>query len=147
MKKGILLTIVIVLAVIIVVLAGVLLLPKSNQPSNNNQPPVLGIQVISPKANEEISSPLKITGTTNGDGWNGFEGQVGTVRLLDSQGNQLALGILTATTDWMKPPVTFETTLNFNASSDGLGTLVFKNENASGEPSRDKTFTLQVKIK
>ncbi len=143
MRKDILL--IIILTVIIIILAGVLLLPKNNK--QNPPPNVTGIQVALPKANEEIFSPLKITGITNGDGWNGFEGQVGTVRLFDSTGNQLSLGILTATTDWMNPPVNFETTLEFNVLADGDGTLVFKNENASGLPDKDKQLVFPVKIK
>src|SRR3989344_4986988 len=112
---------------------------------NNNQPP-LGIQIDSPKENETVSSPLKITGLVNGNGWTAFEGQVGIVKLFDSAGKELALGIFTATEDWMKLPVNFETTLFFDYPGDGTGKLVFYNENASGEPERDKTFTLPVTL-
>jgi len=144
MKKE--LIIVIILAVIIVALLGILIWPK--KVDNNQQPPaVSGIQVVSPKANEEISSPLKITGSVNGDGWAGFEGQVGTVKLLDGVGKELATGILTATTEWTTLPTNFETTLNFISESAQSGTLVFHNENASGLPEKDKTFSLPVKIK
>ncbi|OGZ78587.1 MAG: hypothetical protein A2358_01785 [Candidatus Staskawiczbacteria bacterium RIFOXYB1_FULL_37_44] len=53
MKKQIWL--VIILAIIIVILTGVLLWPK---PKNNNSKPVISdIQITSPKAGEEISSP------------------------------------------------------------------------------------------
>jgi len=132
-----------ILVIIIVALVGIFILWPTKNPVNA---PVAqeGIQITSPKANEEISSPLKITGVTSG--WNGFEGQVGTVKLLDYNGNQLASGILTATTDWMVPPTSFETTLNFTAANSGPGTLVFNNENPSGLPEYDKTFTLPVKI-
>ena len=107
-------------------------------------PEISGIEIFGPKEHDVVSSPLKITGRVNGNGWTGFEGQVGTVRLLDSNGNQLALGILTATTDWMALPTNFETDLYFDYPGDGQGQLVFYNENASGEPQRDKTFTLPV---
>ncbi len=143
MKKSIL--IVISLAVIIIALGAVLAFLPSKQPENN-QPEVKGIKIDSLSENQKISSPLKITGTTNGDGWNGFEGQVGTVKLLDYKGNQLALGILTATTDWMNPPVKFETVLNFSSDIEQPGTLVFMNENASGMPEKNKTYTLPVTI-
>jgi len=139
--------IVIILAIIIVILAGVLIfLPKK---ANNAQKPVVveGIQVTSTKENETISSPLKITGTTNNGGWNGFEGQVGTVKLLDSKGKQLGnTAILVAKTDWMKPPVSFETNLTFNSGEVQNGTLVFSNENPSGLPEKDKQFAVPVKI-
>ena len=143
MKKEIL--IVIILAIIIVVLAGVLLWPKTNKP--NPQPIIESISVTSPKANEEVSSPLKITGVVNGNGWAGFEGQVGTVKLLDASGKELATGVLTATTEWTTLPTNFETTLSFQSPTAQSGTLVFKNENPSGDPSRDKTFTLPIKVK
>lgn len=105
-----------------------------------------GIQVFSPKENEMISSPLKIIGMVKGDGWTGFEGQVGTVKLFDSSGKELAIGILTAQGEWMQPIIDFETNLFFDYPGDGFGNLIFYNENASGEPERDKTFILPVKL-
>jgi len=144
MKKEIWL--IIILGIVIIILAGVSLWPTAN-PANNNQPVVLDIQITSPKANEEISSSLKITGVVNGNGWTGFEGQVGTVKLLNVNGQELATGILAATTEWTTLPTNFETTLNFATNNAGPATLVFKNENPSGDPSRDKTFSLSVKIK
>ncbi len=105
-----------------------------------------GIAVSLPKPNETVSSPLKITGLVNGNGWTGFEGQVGMVKLFDSAGKQLALGILTTTTEWTSLPTSFQTTLNFSTNATA-GKLVFHNENASGDPSRDKTFMVLVKFK
>ena len=71
---------VIILAIIIVVLVGLLLWPVKFKPTS--QPLTkTGLVIISPKANEEVFSPLKISGYVNGDGWSGFEGQVGTVIL------------------------------------------------------------------
>lgn len=116
---------------------------NTNIPIINNN---LGIQIFSPKEHEVVSSPLKIAGAVNGNGWTGFEGQVGTVRLLDNSGKELALGILTATTNWMQLPTNFETTLFFDYPGDGSGQLVFYNENASGEPKRDKTYVVPVTL-
>ncbi len=147
MKKYLL--VVIILAVVIVVLGGILLLPKNspqNNSQNSNQQEAKGLQVKAPKLHEEISSPLKITGTTNGEGWNGFEGQVGTVKLLDNAGRQIGLAILQATTDWTKPPVSFEANLNFTFDKDQSGILVFSNENPSGLPENSKEFSLPVQI-
>lgn len=151
MKK--IIWLVIILAIIILILAGVLLFwpsktGQNNQQQNQNQQDTQqGIKIILPKENEEVSSPLKITGLVNGNGWSGFEGQVGTVKLVDGKGNELASGILMATSIWTRLPTYFETTLNFTAVNSGLATLIFKNENASGDPSRDKTFSLPVMIK
>jgi hypothetical protein len=107
----------------------------------------IGIHVDSPKPQEGITSPLKISGSINGAGWSGFEGQVGTVTLVDSNNKTLAQTFLPATTDWMKLPTSFEATLNFVAPKSGSGMLIFKNENASGDPVRDKTFKLPVNFK
>ena len=135
-----------VLSIIIVILIGILIFVPAKQ-SKNIQPVVAqDIQITSPKANEEISSPVKIIGVVNGNGWSGFEGQVGTVTLVDEKGKDITEGVLGATTDWTKLPTSFETTLNF-ASFVESAHLHFKNENPSGDPSRDKTFDLDVNIK
>jgi len=154
MKKNVLL--VIILAVVIVILIAVLAWPinKAKAPSQKpaeNIPPVTqiveGIVVTSPKANDVVSSPIKIKGTTNAGGWSGFEGQVGTVQLLDYKGNKVAQGILTATTEWTKPPVSFESTLTFQTKVTGPMTLLFSNENPSGIPDKDKKFGLPIIVK
>ncbi|OGZ78588.1 MAG: hypothetical protein A2358_01790 [Candidatus Staskawiczbacteria bacterium RIFOXYB1_FULL_37_44] len=49
--------------------------------------------------------------------------------------------------NWMKQFNNFRGELSFISSKDQNGTLVFKNENASGEPARDKTFSLPVILK
>ncbi|MEK7562599.1 MAG: Gmad2 immunoglobulin-like domain-containing protein [Patescibacteria group bacterium] len=140
---------IIILAIIIVVLLLFLLWPvkKIKGPILINEQPKTGLLVTSPRASEEVSSPLKITGLVNGDGWSGFEGQVGTVELRDSKDEEITKGILMATTEWTSLPTDFETTLNFDVF---LGwqraTLVFRNENPSGDPERDKTFILPVQI-
>jgi hypothetical protein len=148
--------ILVVLAVIIIILSAVVLWPTGKPAENNvenpqnntvnNQQRVEGIQVSSPISGAEVSLPIKITGSVNGGGWIGFEGQVGTVELLDNKGNSLAKGILTATTDWMKPPVQFEATIS-SATYKGPATLLFSNENPSGDLSKDKKFGLPVVIK
>jgi hypothetical protein len=142
------------LGLIMVILIGILIFvpakPKQNtQTQTNVQPPVVaGLQIISPKANEEISSPVKITGIVSGNGWGGFEGQVGTVRLLDSNGKQLGqTAILQAKTDWMTSPVIFEANLDFISPVSQNGSLVFRNENPSDMRDKDKTFILPVKLK
>ena len=135
-------------AVIIVVIWVKLFMPKPPikfipiNPVNNS-----GIEVSLPKSGAVITSPLKVIGSINGAGWSGFEGQVGTVTLVDEKNNVLVQTFLPATTDWMQLPTNFEATLNFVAPKSGSGMLIFKNENASGEPARDKTFKLPVNFK
>ncbi len=140
--------VVIILAIIIVVLAIVLFLPKTGQaPSQNGATTSSGIEVSIPKSGELIKSPLKITGKVDGNGWTGFEGQVGTVKLLDDTGKVLAFGILTAQGEWMQQVINFETTLTFATPATAGGSLVFYNENPSGEAAKDKTFSLPVNFK
>jgi len=144
MKKIILLPV--ILAIIILILIGFLIFYKTPQSVSQTPPIKEGIVVNSPIENQEISSPLKITGYVNGQGWSGFEGQVGTVTLLDYKGNELA-AVLKATTDWTQLPTQFEADLEFTAANSGPVTLLFKNENASGLPENSKEFSLQVTAK
>ena len=145
MNKAIL--IIIILAIIIVGLAAILFWPKSKAPQNQPNPqPQADIQVDAPTEGQLVTSPLTISGIVRGNGWTGFEGQVGGVTLKDSLGNTLAQGPLTATTDWMVLPTNFSTSLTFNAGSATTGQLIFHNENASGDPAKDKTFTVNVKF-
>ena len=141
------------LAVIIVVLVGILFWPK--QHSSQVKPviveekvkPISGIVIDTPKENEAISSPLKITGSVSGNGWSGFESQVGTVILVDDSGKEISkLGFLMAK-DWTQNPAYFEASLDFTAPLSGSGSLLFMNENPSGDADKDKTYTLPVQFK
>ena len=139
--------ILIILGIIVIILVGVLIFVPRNFDQGQN--PLTGTDglTIYLRANREISSPLEITGQVNGNGWAGFEGQVGVVKLLDDSGNQIRLAILTATTDWMSPPVSFQTYLQFSSDRDQDGQLVFTNENPSGLLEYNREFVLPVKIK
>lgn len=109
-------------------------------------PPQVGLIVNAPKKNNVVTSPLTISGYVNGDMWNGYEGQVGSVRLLDNAGHVLAQGPLTATTEWTTTTVYFATTLQFTSPTTKTGSLIFRNENASGMPERERQFILPVKF-
>ncbi len=96
------------------------------------------------KPNDKISSPVDIK--VNSEGlWFGFEGELGTVTLVDAAGKKLGLGILSTTENWMtKDPVNYKTTLNYKANKSGNGKLIFKGKNPSGDKSRDKSFEIPV---
>lgn len=108
-------------------------------------PVATGLTVFAPSVNATIASPFKITGIVNGDGWYGFEGQVGSVTVYDSVGTVLDIKPLTATSDWMTSTVRFEANIEFLTTATS-GVLIFKNENASGEPARDKTVSMPVQF-
>ncbi|MFA5369071.1 MAG: DUF3298 domain-containing protein [Candidatus Paceibacterota bacterium] len=107
-----------------------------------------GISLDSLKSGDKISSPVKITGKINGNGWIGFEGQVGRVELLNPQGNPLAVSSLSAITDWTQLPVRFSATLTFIVPQGVTsGNLVFYNENPSGSSNNDLQFILPIIFK
>lgn len=135
-----------VIAIIVLIVVGVLAWQNGKKNANPVVTGTDGIEIFSPKPNEAVISGAKITGLVKGNGWTAFEGQTGTVKLFDNTGKELGLGILTATEDWMKIPVNFETTIYYDYPGDGDGKLVFYNENASGEAERNKTFTMPVKL-
>lgn len=104
----------------------------------------VGLVITAPLEAEAVSSPLKITGYINGnDNWTAFEAQAGTARLYDNLGNLLVTAPLMATADWMTSTVPFEANLVFVTAAP-TGTLIFKNENPSGEPTKDRSVTLPV---
>ena len=146
--------VIVVLAFLILILAVALMFIGNDKPAviSNDVPvaPIVTeeaeITVTAPEKNAVVASPMHIEGVVDGGGWNGFEGQVGTVHLLDSAGNELAVGVLTATTDWMLPPVSFATDLEFTPKGS-TGVLLFKNENPSGDPEKDKSYAILVNFK
>lgn len=105
-----------------------------------------GITVSSPESDGKITSPAKITGYVNGDGWIGFEGQVGTVELIDENNNSLGTAVLMAKTEWTELPIEFEANLEFNKIIEGKGNLIFRNENPSGMDSNSRELKLPVVI-
>jgi len=105
-----------------------------------------GLKIISPQAGASVSTPIKVLGSVNGGGWSGFEGQVGTVVLLDASGEELDRSILSATTDWTSQPTNFEANLNFSVAKEQAATLDFRNENPSGEPERNREYSMSVHL-
>ena len=146
--------IVTILAVIIIILIGVLILvPVKKNPQQNPSVVVNGIEITSPKQNEEVLIPFKITGIVNGNGWAGFEGQVGRVELVQDSmrpNEVMASAVLRATSEWTVLPINFEADIPDVSQNTNIGStakLIFHNENPSGDPSKDKIFSLQIKIK
>ena len=140
-----------VLGLIMVILLCILFfVPRSFDEGQNPLTGTDGIAIYSLKPSQAVSSPLIIKGEVRGNGWSGFEGQVGTVELVNGTAIMTTVAtttaILKAESDWTKPPVDFDATLSFSGYH-GEATLIFHNENPSGDPARDKTFILPIKIK
>lgn len=69
-----------------------------------------GIVVTSPKPNELVKLPITVHGQINGNGWIANEGETGLVQVFDANGKAISsVAILTATTDWLKLPTSFQT--------------------------------------
>lgn len=102
------------------------------------------ITVTSPLPNAVVSSPITITGEARGTWY--FEASAPVV-LKDSNGNTIAEGHVTPQGDWMTENfVSFTATLSFTTPPTATGTLILKNDNPSGEPSRDKSVSIPVKF-
>jgi len=88
------------------------------------------IQISAPHANTVVTSPLIVTGQARGTWY--FEASF-PVRLLDGNGNEIAVTPAQAQSDWMTEDfVPFVATLTFNTPATPTGTLVLEKDNPSG---------------
>lgn len=111
---------------------------------------------INVAASERLLSGSTIGGcvySVNGSygGWAPFEAQVGSFRLVASDGSVLDEGPLPVinTKEWMLDALAgeslvFEQELLFDAAGYESGILELKNENASGEPESERLVTVSV---
>jgi len=107
-------------------------------------PPADLIEIFSPQPNGVVKNPLILEGKARGVWY--FEASA-PVKLLDGQGNELAVGNIQAIGDWMTEDfVPFQGELKFSASATSSGVLVFNNDNPSGLPENSKEFRVPVTI-
>ncbi len=103
-----------------------------------------GIVIDSPKENEKIKSPLKISGKAKGNWF--FEAEF-TAELYDENENFLGNAILTAKEDWMTENfVDFEGTLEFSQPQSENGKLRFLSANPSGLAENQKIFEIPIQF-
>lgn len=106
------------------------------------------IQINYPRPNQEISSPLEISGTARGSWY--FEASFPII-LLDFQGNIISQGIATTQSDWMTEDfVPFTATLSFDISASDQGQegkLILKKDNPSGLAENDDSLQFPVILK
>ena len=101
------------------------------------------ISVDTPLMNSKITSPLLVNGEAVGSWF--FEASF-PIRLLDEEGNELAISPATTSEDWMTTDmVPFEAELNFVPGTATSGKLVLEKDNPSGEP--DKAEKLEIPVK
>lgn len=98
------------------------------------------------KSNDEIFSPLTITGEIKGTWF--FEGSFPVI-LVDWDGKIIAQVSVTTKSDWMTEDfVPFEAIINFQKPSYGeKGSLIFKKDNPSGLPQNDDAIEIPVVFK
>ena len=103
------------------------------------------IVVDAPLPQSVASSPLAISGRARGSWF--FEASA-PVSLQDASGTTIAIGHLTAQGDWMTTNyVPFTATLTFTKlATSTVGTLIFKNDNPSGDPAKDKVLEIPVRF-
>lgn len=101
------------------------------------------IRVSSPKPNEEIRSPLVITGEARGTWY--FETSFPAV-LVDWDDRIIAEGHAEALSDWMTEDfVPFRANLMFDAPAyKNYGTLILRKNNPSGLPEHDEAIEIPV---
>lgn len=102
------------------------------------------ITITSPAPNQQITSPLKITGQARGNWF--FEASA-PVELIDANGNKIAQGNITTNGEWMTAEfVPFSATLTFNKPTTASGKLIFRKDNPSGLPENDDQIEIPIKF-
>jgi hypothetical protein len=128
-------------------------MPKSgcgNQGNQNQNPPVgaanENIINLNIKENQEITSPLTVTGEAKGTWF--FEASFPVI-LTDWDGKIIAQGIAKAKGDWMTENfVPFEANLQFvKPGYKNTGSLILKKDNPSGLPQNDAAVEIPVLFK
>jgi len=101
------------------------------------------IVLDTPRPNEIIKSPLKITGEARGMWF--FEASF-PIELKDANGVIIAEWYATAQGEWMTEKfVPFESTVVFkNSPTSKNGTLILKKDNASGLPEYDDALEIPI---
>ncbi len=102
------------------------------------------VEVTSPQPNGVVTSPLTVSGRARGTWY--FEASF-PVRLLDGNGNEIAIAPAQAQSDWMTTEfVPFIVTLTFAAPSTDEGILVLEKDNPSGLPEHAAEVRIPVRF-
>ncbi len=110
-----------------------------------NQTQSKDVIINNPDLSQPITSPLVIEGQAIGSWF--FEASF-PVKLLDGNGQQIAIGIAQAQSDWMTDKfVPFRAELIFSSPPNGTGTLVLEKDNPSGLPENAAEVQLSVRFK
>jgi len=117
--------------------------PMPTEPCNGQREPEVIIYI--PQPDQVVTSPQAVEGKARGGNWF-FEANA-ILRLLDGNGNEIAVSNVMATSDWMTADyVEFKGQIRFISPASGSGTLIFKNDNPSGLPENDKEFRVPIRF-
>lgn len=115
----------------------------SPQPTTGATPNANIPIVTNPSANSKVTSPLVVQGIVP-PGWM-FEG-VFPIKLVDSNNKLIVQGQATEEVpgSWQSNvPVNFTATLKFSTSAKS-GFIILENDNPSGDPNKDQSFSVPV---
>lgn len=130
-----------ILVLIIIILAGAGLYLGLKPESMPDKSDLIQVNL---EQNQEISSPLEITGKARGNWF--FEGDF-PIRLFDSNNQEIAVAIATAQGEWMTQDfVDFKATLEFEIPETKTGELVFIKDNPSDNRELDDELKIPVKF-
>ena len=102
------------------------------------------ITVAIPKANQIITSPITVSGEAKGNWF--FEASA-PVEIRDATGKLLGQGPVQAEGNWMTTDfVPFKGTITFTKSTTQTGTITFKNDNPSGLPENERSFSIPIRF-
>ncbi|MFA6227227.1 MAG: Gmad2 immunoglobulin-like domain-containing protein [Candidatus Paceibacterota bacterium] len=143
MKKSIIVLILIIVVIIFMALIFDWGRREVVAPSINSELP---IQVVMPKDNQEVKSPIKISGKARGTWF--FEGSF-PIDLVDSNGNTIASGIATSSENWMTEDfINFSAEISYEkATNTKRVLLVLKKDNPSDNPDLDQNIFIPVILK
>jgi hypothetical protein len=102
--------------------------------------------IVSIKNDQKITSPLNLKVKLLGQGiWPVFEGEIGTVRLVDENNKQLGLAkIISADGYWKGGSNSFKAQLTFNPKKAKSGKLIFCNERIKKGSVVQRSFEIPI---
>jgi len=102
------------------------------------------IEIIEPKKNEDLSSPVLVRGRARGYWF--FEGDF-PIEIRSENGETLAQGVAIAKGQWMTEDwVEFSADLQFEVDEKQPASMIFHKQNASGDSEKAKKYVLPVNL-
>jgi len=114
----------------------------SSQNASVPELPMGDVLLQLPLPNEIVTSPLLVTGNARGTWY--FEASF-PVRLLDGNGNEIAITLAQAQGDWMTEDyVPYLAVLTFTTPATSTGMLILQKDNPSGLPENEASLQIPV---